>query len=211
MVKPKLFSIPVNCAAKSCPQFATCAQLPTEIVSYTGKIEQIRILFVGQGGGADEERLHRPFVGISGQRLRSFILEANKHLKKVFNYALSNNVRCHPEGNRAPTTTELKFCLPYLKRDIKFIKPGMIIALGKSAINCICKYTMSMAMSDQHGTVVPTIWEDKEMPDVMVAYHPSPLNTNPEIPRMIISDIVKSYQIVKKEWQGYSYNPNAVD
>ena len=192
-MEPKLFRLKVNCTQRECPHFNSCPQIPTEVISYTGKPEKIRMMFIGQGGGADEERLHRPFIGVSGKRLREKILPAVfKHLGKKFNYALSNTVRCRPPNNSKPDFTTFKLCRLYLKRDIVKLKPNLLITLGLSSSGDMCMHAhfKSLPLKAYHGTFWQSIVEGFPM---MVTYHPSPLNSNPKIPKIIAKDIVRAY------------------
>lgn len=127
--------INVDCTTSDCPHFKTCCQLPTEVHPINGKID---IIFVGQGGGKDEERLKRPWIGRAGQLLRNVLRTLVK--KKPIGIALSNTVRCHPteqkDGrlkDRAPTDDEVRFCIKYLERDIESLKPSVIMPLGRDS------------------------------------------------------------------------------
>lgn len=122
----------VNCTTVNCPHFKICVQLPTEYHTVEGRID---ILFVGQGGGKDEERLKRPWIGRAGELLRRTIRILRK--KRMLGIALSNSVRCRPKNitgsqvkDRKPTQEEIDFCLPYLSRDVLQLKPRALMAMG---------------------------------------------------------------------------------
>lgn len=126
--------LPCQCEKKDCPVFKRCCFLPTEC--HPGVDGKISILFVGQGGGADERKLRRPFIGRAGKRIRQQVIYARKLFKKHFGVAFSNTIRDNPEDNRVPTQEELDVCLGHLYADIKTLKErGLkaVIPLGNAA------------------------------------------------------------------------------
>jgi uracil-DNA glycosylase family 4 len=89
-----------------------------------------RILFVGEGPGADEDAQGRPFVGRAGQLLDKVINAMGLKRSEVF---IANIIKCRPPGNRDPRPDEIVNCFPYLQRQIEIINPEVIIALGAPA------------------------------------------------------------------------------
>lgn len=164
--------IPVNCSTKSCPVYSKCCFLPTEY--YLSDSGKVHILFVGQGGGTDERKQKRPFVGKAGVRLRSIVFYLRNKLKMKFGVAFSNTIRDNPEGNRPPAFDEVKCCMPYLYRDIVSLKKlglNLIVPLGVSAKRTIIPSSLT-SMSD-HGSVYYT-WGDNFGKMLCVpTYHPS--------------------------------------
>ena len=91
-----------------------------------------RLMLIGEGPGADEDRLGRPFVGKAGQLLDK-ILEAIG-LERFAHAYIANVVKCRPPGNRAPRPDEAGQCLPWLYRQIELVSPGIIVLLGSVAL-----------------------------------------------------------------------------
>ncbi|MDD5065083.1 MAG: uracil-DNA glycosylase [Phycisphaerae bacterium] len=89
-----------------------------------------RILFVGEGPGADEDAQGRPFVGRAGQLLNKIIAACGLKREEVF---IANIVKCRPPENREPRAEEIINCFPYLQRQIEIINPEVIVALGAPA------------------------------------------------------------------------------
>ena len=89
------------------------------------------IMFVGEGPGADEDAQGRPFVGAAGQLLNKMIEAMGYNREEVF---IANIVKCRPPGNRVPLPEEMNACVPYLKAQIALIRPKIIVALGKTAV-----------------------------------------------------------------------------
>jgi DNA polymerase len=89
-----------------------------------------RIMFVGEGPGADEDAQGRPFVGRAGQLLDKVIAACGLKRGDVF---IGNILKCRPPDNRDPRPDEIISCLPYLQRQIEAIEPEIIVALGAHA------------------------------------------------------------------------------
>ena len=89
-----------------------------------------RIMFVGEGPGADEDAQGRPFVGRAGQLLDKVIAAMELKRSDVF---ICNILKCRPPENRDPRADEIINCFPYLQRQIEIINPEIIVALGAPA------------------------------------------------------------------------------
>ncbi len=89
-----------------------------------------RLMFVGEGPGADEDAQGLPFVGRAGQLLNNMI--AAMGLKRDECY-IANIVKCRPPGNRTPEPEEANTCSPFLFRQIDAVRPQVLVALGATA------------------------------------------------------------------------------
>ena len=89
-----------------------------------------RLMFVGEGPGADEDAQGLPFVGRAGQLLNNMI--AAMGLKREECY-IANVVKCRPPGNRTPDPEEANTCAPFLFRQIDVVHPQVLVALGATA------------------------------------------------------------------------------
>jgi uracil-DNA glycosylase len=89
-----------------------------------------RLMFVGEGPGADEDAQGLPFVGRAGQLLNNMI--AAMGLKREECY-IANIVKCRPPGNRTPEPDEANTCSPFLFRQIDVVRPQVLVALGATA------------------------------------------------------------------------------
>ncbi len=89
-----------------------------------------RLMFVGEGPGADEDAQGLPFVGRAGQLLNNMI--AAMGLKREEAY-IANVVKCRPPQNRTPEPEEANTCSPFLFRQIDVVRPEVIVALGATA------------------------------------------------------------------------------
>ncbi len=100
-----------------------------------------RIMFVGEGPGADEDAQGRPFVGRAGQLLDKVITAMGLKRSDVF---IGNILKCRPPENRDPRADEIINCLPYLQRQIEIINPEIIVALGAHAARTLLNTTKSI-------------------------------------------------------------------
>ena len=124
---------------------------------------EARLVFVGEGPGADEDRQGEPFVGKAGGVLNRLIAAMGLKREDVY---ICNVVKCRPPGNRDPETDEIAACSPFLLRQLRSINPEVIVALGKPASHTLlgCKEPISKLRGrfrDFHGT------------PLMPTYHPS--------------------------------------
>lgn len=126
-----------------------------------------RLMLIGEGPGADEDRLGRPFVGKAGQLLDK-ILEA-VGLERFAHTYIANVVKCRPPGNRTPRPEEVQACLPWLYRQIELVSPGIIVLLGNSALR---------SLVDPDASITPMRGQwlvSKSGIKIMPTFHPSAL------------------------------------
>ena len=89
-----------------------------------------RLMFVGEGPGADEDAQGLPFVGRAGQLLNNMIAAMGLSREQVY---IANVVKCRPPGNRTPEPDEGNTCSPFLFRQIDVVRPQVLVALGATA------------------------------------------------------------------------------
>jgi uracil-DNA glycosylase len=139
---------------------------------------QAKLVFVGEGPGADEDEQGEPFVGRAGQLLTQMIEgTASKEgipLKRPDVY-ICNVVKCRPPGNRTPQPDEMEICGQFLYRQLQTIRPKAICALGSTAAKAI--------LGTKDGVMrLRGQWHEWHNIPVMVTYHPSyllrPYNQN---------------------------------
>ena len=142
-----------------------------------------RLMLIGEGPGADEDRLGRPFVGKAGQLLDK-ILEAIG-LERFTHVYIANVVKCRPPGNRAPRPEEAEQCLPWLYRQIELVSPGIIVLLGSTALkNLIDPEARITKMRGQ--------WlVSKSGIKIMPTYHPAALLRDTSKKRPVWEDFQK--------------------
>lgn len=86
-----------------------------------------RIMFVGEGPGAEEDREGLPFVGRSGKLLDRMMAAIGLDRTNAY---IANIIPWRPPGNRTPTPQESAICLPFIRRQIEFVNPDILVCLG---------------------------------------------------------------------------------
>jgi uracil-DNA glycosylase len=94
------------------------------------------LVFVGEAPGADEDRTGEPFVGAAGQLLTKMIEAMGYARSDVY---ICNVLKCRPPANRNPEPDEVASCEPFLKKQLGAIRPRIIVALGKFAVQCLLR------------------------------------------------------------------------
>ena len=138
-----------------------------------------RLMFVGEGPGADEDRQGIPFVGRAGQLLTKIIEAMNLRREDVY---IANIVKCRPPQNRAPLPDESATCIPFLIRQAEIIAPGAIVCLGSVATQNLLGTEEKITKLRGHFTT----W--RGIP-VMPTYHPAFLLRNPNMKKPVWEDM----------------------
>ena len=93
-------------------------------------------MFVGEGPGFNEDKQGEPFVGAAGQLLDKMISAMGLGRDAVY---ICNVVKCRPPGNRNPQPDELAQCEPFLLRQIELVRPRVILAMGRFAVQSLLR------------------------------------------------------------------------
>jgi uracil-DNA glycosylase len=114
---------------------ATCvrcglAETRTQVVFGVGD-PHADLLFVGEGPGAEEDRLGQPFVGRSGKLLDQLVWEEMGLTRADF--YIANVVKCRPPDNRDPRPEEIEACHPWLRQQLDLIAPRVVVTVGNFA------------------------------------------------------------------------------
>ncbi len=96
--------------------------------------ENAKIMFIGEGPGADEDLKGIPFVGKAGKLMDKAFLALGIKREDVY---IANIVKCRPPNNRDPEPDEVAGCINYLRNQVMIIKPKIIVLLGRVALNNI--------------------------------------------------------------------------
>ncbi|MDR1598508.1 MAG: uracil-DNA glycosylase [Oscillospiraceae bacterium] len=90
-----------------------------------------RLMFIGEGPGANEDEQGRPFVGKAGELLTRMIEAVGMKREDCY---IANIVKCRPPNNRAPEDGEAMACLPFLRAQVALVRPWVIVLLGATAV-----------------------------------------------------------------------------
>jgi len=140
--------------------------------------EEAKLVFVGEGPGADEDEQGLPFVGRAGQLLTQMI-EGTARKEGIplarQDVYICNVVKCRPPENRTPQPDEMEICGQFLFRQLEALRPKAICALGSTAAKAL--------LGTKDGvTRLRGKWQEWRGIPLMVTYHPSyllrPYNQN---------------------------------
>ena len=141
-----------------------------------------RLLFIGEGPGAEEDRTGRPFVGRAGELLDKMIAAMGLSRKEVF---IANAVKCRPPANRTPEKVERDACKPFLTEQIRIISPEVIVLLGQTAIFQVLPNESPISSVRGVETSIPSFPGIRIMP----TYHPAYLLRNPQAKAIVWKDL----------------------
>jgi DNA polymerase len=137
------------------------------------------LCFIGEGPGADEDRLGEPFVGAAGQLLDKMIAAMGYGRDEVY---ICNVVKCRPPNNRKPEPTEIDACKSYLVQQVELCKPKYIVALGATA-------TQGLLGTTEGIMKLRGKWKLYRGIPVMPTYHPAYLLRTPTAKKEVWADL----------------------
>lgn len=144
-----------------------------------------RLMFVGEGPGADEDLKGEPFVGRAGQLLTKMIEAMSLRRSDVY---IANVVKCRPPNNRNPEPDEIATCIPFLQKQIEIINPEILVCLGKFAAQTLLQ--TETPISKLRGE-----FQNYGKTKLMPTYHPAFLLRNPNMKKAVWEDL----KVVMKE------------
>ena len=136
------------------------------------------IVFVGEAPGKQEDLQGLPFVGRSGKLLDKMLSSIDLSRDDIY---ILNVLKCRPPDNRDPSKMEIEKCEPYLKEQLKIIKPKLIVALGRISAMTILRTKESL--TNMRNQIF-----DYEGIDFLVTYHPAALLRNPNFKKYAWED-----------------------
>ncbi|MDD3428982.1 MAG: uracil-DNA glycosylase [Oscillospiraceae bacterium] len=142
-------------------------------------VPKAEILFIGEAPGAQEDETGLPFVGRSGKLLDTFLNDIG--LSRTKNIYIANIIKCRPPQNRDPLPAEWDACLPYLRTQFKFLRPKIVVCLGRIAAQRIMRPDFSVMK--EHGT-----WTVKNGTYFTATLHPAALLRNPNNTPLALQD-----------------------
>ena len=133
-----------------------------------------KIMIVGEGPGANEDKEGKPFVGRAGKLLDKMLTAIKLNRKNVY---ISNVVNFRPPMNRRPTDEEIKKYLPFLNKHIELINPKILLLLGATALNALIGN--EVVISKARGK-----WTNKKFGEstiqIIASFHPAFLMRQPD-------------------------------
>lgn len=143
-----------------------------------------KIMLIGEGPGANEDRLGRPFVGRAGKLMDKILESVNLKREDIY---ITNVIKCRPPGNRVPHQNEFEACVSILMAEIKLIKPKVIVTMGSTAT----KYLID---PEKSITNVRGKWFKRGDIFVLPTFHPAYLLRNEKMKKYSWYD----FKLIKK-------------
>lgn len=148
---------------KKCKRCKLC-QTRNNVVFGTGN-KNAKLMFIGEGPGADEDLQGEPFVGKAGKLMNMAFEIIGLKREDVY---IANIVKCRPPSNRNPQEDESFACLNYLRNQVILVKPKIIVLLGSVALKNI--------LGKEYGiTASRGKWVEKKGILYMPTWHPAAL------------------------------------
>ena len=124
-----------------------------------------KVMFIGEGPGADEDTQGEPFVGKAGKLMNLAFQTLGIKREEVY---IGNIVKCRPPNNRDPEEDEVVSCIGYLRNQVMLVKPQVIVLLGRIALQNILG--KDLKITSARGN-----WIDKKGIKYMPTWHPAAL------------------------------------
>lgn len=160
------------------------------------------VFLIGEAPGFHEQQQRRPFVGRSGQLLRSVLQDVSLPLTSVY---ISNIVKARPPENRDPTPVEIAAFAPFLDQEIALVKPKLIVTLGRFSM---AKFLPKVKISQVHGRLHRVVWK-KQTHYILPMYHPAAALRSTATKQAFITDFKKVLPAL--EWLNQSVIPYSSD
>ena len=157
-----------------------------------------KIMFVGEAPGRNEAQTGRPFCGAAGKILDELLASAGIKREDVY---ITNIVKDRPPFNRDPLPEEIDAYGPFLDRQIKIIKPEIIVSLGRFAMGYIMKkFNLELdSISRLHGKAFDAETAYGKI-KVIPLYHPAVAVYN----NGAKGELIKDFQILRDfQWNTY--------
>ncbi len=152
----------IQAEVAGCTRCTELAATRTQTVFGVGEIAP-RLVFLGEGPGADEDRAGEPFVGAAGKLLDKIMAACRITRSDVY---ILNTVKCRPPGNRNPSQVELDHCWGYAERQLEILQPEFICCLGSVAAKRLLNSNVPLGQLRQK-------FHTYRGSRVVVTYHPA--------------------------------------
>jgi len=170
-----------NCRA--CPLW----EIGSQTVFGTGPTTA-RMLLMGEAPGEYEDREGVPFVGPAGRMLDRALGEVGLDRGELY---ITNVVKHRPwvqqgtrKKNRAPNTSEIKACRPWLDAELTLLRPDIVVCLGAPAAHAILGKDFKLTQQRGQWYSTPTI------PHVLATLHPAYVLIQPPESREALRDVL---------------------
>lgn len=165
----------------------------TNLVFADGNPEA-RVMLVGEAPGAEEDRMGKPFVGLSGQLLDRMLATIGLDRSSVY---ITNVLFWRPPGNRQPTPAELAACLPFVERHIELVAPDLLVLLGAASTRALLARTEGITRLRGRWFTFESAGMPRPVP-ALPTYHPAFLLRQPAQKREAWRDLLSISEALTK-------------
>lgn len=162
---------------------------------------QARWMVVGEAPGEQEDQQGEPFVGSSGQLLDNMLKAVGlaRHAAEApgGRVYIANVLKCRPPGNRNPHPDEVARCEPYLRRQVALLRPRIIVAMGRFAVQSLLRDSVAEIESVPLGRLRGQVYAYEGVP-VVVTYHPAYLLRSPLEKRKAWADLCLALSVTNR-------------
>ena len=146
-------------------------------IPIVGNPVKSKIILIGQAPGIKEGEIRKPFAWTAGKNLFKWFSSIGiNEMSFRKNIYMSAVCRCYPgknligSGDRIPSEIEIKKCSNWLNFEIDYLKPELIIPVGKLATSQFIEFGL---LNDVIGNKI----KYKNNTDIVALPHPSGLST----------------------------------
>jgi DNA polymerase len=172
---------------KRCPLYKT----RTKLVFGDGSPKS-KIVFVGEAPGYWEDQQGRPFVGAAGKFLDSLLETSGLKRGEIY---ICNTLKCRPPSNRDPLPEEVEACKPFLVGQLFFLKPKLVVALGRISAGELLGRNVSMTA--EHGKLLDCTFAGLRF-KLFLTFHPAAGLYSGSVKGLLISDFEELGRVVKE-------------
>lgn len=182
-----------NCIDEINAYYSSLLKCKQEYYDYSfvlgnGRENRPKLFFVGEAPGKDEELQGLPFVGKAGKELSGFLETLELTREEIY---ITNAVKFRPfklsergtKSNRTPDELEISDFSPWIKEEIAFIRPKIVVSLGNTPLKSL------LGNNPGIGRLHGRIQEYNEETSIFPLYHPAALIYKPELRHTMEEDV----------------------
>lgn len=166
-----------------------------------GQAPQVDWMIVGEAPGENEDLQGEPFVGQAGRLLDNMLKAVGlaRHAAEApgGRVYIANVLKCRPPGNRNPHPDEVTRCEPYLRRQVALLRPRIIVAMGRFAVQSLLRDSVTEIESVPLGRLRGQVYAYEGVP-VVVTYHPAYLLRSPLEKRKAWADLCLALSVTNR-------------
>ena len=139
------------------------------------------LMIIDYSVSQNDDKMNQYYSGRSGEILKNMIENVlNLKIEDIF---FTHAIKCKPLNSNAPSDSEWESCKNYLFSQIEFVKPKVIVTLGKDA------YAKIMDIDEDFENVRGHVIDFNNYKLIPI-HHPSFLLRNPQSKKTTFNDLI---------------------